>query len=130
MLNPMCFDCLKLNKDCNGTTCQAWTGCLYKIKDESKNGMMYFEQNMLWSANEKIKAKFSRLNYQIGNYIYVGLLKTYIDWTLKDYIDIMSYFNCQGLMKITEEEAKEFSMIPTSNFIGFLKLEKCSIDKN
>lgn len=29
-LNTMCFDCLERGKNCNGTTCQTWTGCIYK----------------------------------------------------------------------------------------------------
>ena len=124
MLNPMCFDCVRLNKDCNGTTCQAWTGCIYKEKDESKKGMMYFEKNPLWNMNNKIKAKFSRLNHSTDNYIYVGLLVSPIGWTRSDYTDIMSYFDCIGFEKITEEQAKEFSALPTGNYQEFLKLER------
>lgn len=124
MLNPMCYDCLKLNKDCKGTTCQAWTGCIYKEKDETKRGMLYFEKNMFWNANKKICAKFSRLNHSIDNYIYVGLLVTPTGWTRQDYIDIMSYFDCVGFMRITEEEAKKISMLPTGDYVEFLKLEK------
>lgn len=124
MLNSMCYDCLKLHNGCKGTECQAWTGCLYKEQDETKKGMMYFEKNMLWNANNKICAKFSRLNYSTDNYIYVGLLVSPIGWTRQDYIDIMSYFDCVGFMKISEEEAKEISILPTGNFTEFLKLEK------
>lgn len=29
-LNAMCFDCLKRGESCNGTTCQTWTGCIYR----------------------------------------------------------------------------------------------------
>lgn len=29
-LNVMCFDCLERGKSCNGTTCQTWTGCIYR----------------------------------------------------------------------------------------------------
>lgn len=29
-LNTMCFDCLEHGKSCNGTTCQTWTGCVYR----------------------------------------------------------------------------------------------------
>lgn len=29
-LNAMCFDCLKCGESCNGTTCQTWTGCIYR----------------------------------------------------------------------------------------------------
>ena len=124
MLNPMCYDCLCLKNGCKGTTCQAWTGCLYKEKDESKKGMMYFEKNNLWHLNNKIKAKFSRLNHAIDNYIYVGLLTSVTGWTRSDYIDIMSYFDCIGFEQITEEQAKEISMLPTGNYQVFLKLQK------
>ena len=124
MLNPMCYDCLKLNNDCKGTTCKAWTGCIYKEKDESKKGMLYFEKNPLWNLNNKIKAKFSRLNHSTDNYIYVGLLTSVTGWTATDYIDIMSYFDCIGFEKITEDQAKKTSMLPTENYQVFLKLEK------
>ena len=29
-LNTMCFDCLERGKTCKGTTCQTWTGCIYR----------------------------------------------------------------------------------------------------
>ena len=29
-LNKMCNDCIKLNKECEGTTEKVWTGCIYK----------------------------------------------------------------------------------------------------
>lgn len=29
-LNRMCADCLKLGSGCKGTTCQTWTGCVFK----------------------------------------------------------------------------------------------------
>lgn len=29
-LNTMCFDCLERGKSCKGTTCQTWTGCIYR----------------------------------------------------------------------------------------------------
>lgn len=122
-LNCMCFDCKLLKNGCEGTTCQSWTGCIYKEKDERKKGMMYFEKNPVWNLNNKIKAKFSRLNHITNNYIYVGLLITTTGWTRQDYIDIMSYFNCVGFEKITEEEAKEVSVLPTSNYCEFLKLQ-------
>ena len=37
-MNRMCADCLKLGKECNGTTCQTWTGCVYRVTilDEMK----------------------------------------------------------------------------------------------
>lgn len=32
-LNIMCVDCIERGKSCEGTTCQTWTGCIYrKIK--------------------------------------------------------------------------------------------------
>lgn len=29
-LNSMCAGCLEHGKSCNGTTCQTWTGCIYR----------------------------------------------------------------------------------------------------
>lgn len=29
-LNVMCWNCLERGKSCNGTTCQTWTGCIYR----------------------------------------------------------------------------------------------------
>ena len=29
-LNTMCFDCVERGKTCDGTTCQVWTGCVYR----------------------------------------------------------------------------------------------------
>ncbi len=72
----------------------------------------------------KIKSKFSRLNHVTDNYIYVGLLVTATGWSRRDYIDIMSYFDCVGFEKITEEEAKDFSVLPTGNYCEFLKLQR------
>lgn len=123
-INCMCFDCKKLKSDCKGTTCKAYTGCLFKETDETKKGMLYIEKNKLWNLNNKIKAKFSRLSYVTGNYIYVGLLTSVTGWTRQDYIDIMSYFNCVGLQEISEEEAKKVSVLPTGDYQKFLKLQK------
>lgn len=37
-MNSMCADCLKRGNGCNGTTCQTWTGCVYRVTilDEMK----------------------------------------------------------------------------------------------
>lgn len=39
-MNPMCNDCIRLGKDCNGTSNPVWTGCVYKekAKKEEKEG--------------------------------------------------------------------------------------------
>lgn len=29
-LNVMCWNCLEYGKNCNGTNCQVWTGCVYR----------------------------------------------------------------------------------------------------
>lgn len=29
-LNPICVDCKRHGATCDGTTCQAWTGCVYR----------------------------------------------------------------------------------------------------
>lgn len=123
-LNCICLDCKLLKNSCSGTTCKAWTGCLYKEIDDTKKGMIYIEKNPLWNLNNKIKAKFSRLNIVVEKYIYVGLLTTVTGWTRKDYIDIMSYFDCIGFEEVTEEEAKKESVLPTGSYQKFLKLQK------
>jgi hypothetical protein len=30
--NPMCNACARCGTDCNGTTCQVWTGCIYRTR--------------------------------------------------------------------------------------------------
>lgn len=34
-VNTMCLDCSKFGKDCNGTSCQTWTGCIYKQRADA-----------------------------------------------------------------------------------------------
>lgn len=29
-INPMCTDCTRRGSDCDGTTCETWTGCIYR----------------------------------------------------------------------------------------------------
>lgn len=29
-LNRMCLDCTERGQSCEGTTCQTWTGCIYR----------------------------------------------------------------------------------------------------
>lgn len=29
-INPMCTDCVRRGSDCDGTTCETWTGCIYR----------------------------------------------------------------------------------------------------
>lgn len=33
--NAMCKNCERFRKCCAGTTCQTWTGCVWKIKKEN-----------------------------------------------------------------------------------------------
>ena len=33
-INPMCADCTLYGKDCQGTSCQTWTGCIYKQRTD------------------------------------------------------------------------------------------------
>lgn len=33
-VNPMCPDCARFGKDCEGTACQTWTGCIYKQRTD------------------------------------------------------------------------------------------------
>jgi len=35
-LNTMCSTCDCLNRDCVGTTCQDWTGCIYRRASKAK----------------------------------------------------------------------------------------------
>lgn len=72
---------------------------------------------------EKLNRNFQGL-IMLQIIIYVGLLVTATGWSRRDYIDIMSYFDCVGFEKITEEEAKDFSVLPTGNYCEFLKLQR------
>lgn len=29
-INPMCTDCIRRGSDCDGATCETWTGCIYR----------------------------------------------------------------------------------------------------
>ena len=40
-LNRMCSNCLKLGNDCKGTTCQTWTGCVFKAVAASERTSPY-----------------------------------------------------------------------------------------
>ena len=40
-LNHMCSNCLKLGKECKGTTCQTWTGCVFKVADSQAQTSPY-----------------------------------------------------------------------------------------
>ena len=35
LTNPMCLTCAKFGKDCDGSTNQVWTGCIYKEAKQS-----------------------------------------------------------------------------------------------
>lgn len=36
-INPMCVGCSKYGRECEGTACMVWTGCVYRVrKDEVK----------------------------------------------------------------------------------------------
>lgn len=90
--------------------------------------MIYTEQNLLWSSNKKIEARFTRLSWKNGKYIYIGLLpnpRTHI-YTNQDYVDIMSYYSCIGYEEISVEEAKKNAVLPINNYVKFLRLEKGS----
>lgn len=34
-INTMCPDCTRFGKDCQGTSCQTWTGCIYKKRTDA-----------------------------------------------------------------------------------------------
>ena len=65
-LNNMCKDCNCLNKDCEGTNEQSWTGCIYK-------GM---------KSGQKVKI----INPYFNNR--TGAFKGYL-WNTGDYLIIM-----------------------------------------
>lgn len=48
MLNKMCNDCTRLHRDCEGTTCQVWDGCLLK-----KTTMPICNPKLIIRENEK-----------------------------------------------------------------------------
>lgn len=58
-INPICTDCQKLGKDCNGTTCQVWTGCVYYQKDESPEAK---QRRIFQHYKEDLKRLASRTN--------------------------------------------------------------------
>lgn len=40
-LNRMCLDCTERGQSCEGTTCQTWTGCIYrKAKTDYQSGVI------------------------------------------------------------------------------------------
>lgn len=45
-LNNMCETCAKLGKDCNGTTCQTWTGCVYRVEDKQKRIFVFYKRDL------------------------------------------------------------------------------------
>lgn len=40
-LNSMCETCARLSKDCEGTTCQTWTGCVIVRKIKKKESLHF-----------------------------------------------------------------------------------------
>ena len=46
-LNSMCETCARLNKDCEGTTCQAWTGCVYREEDKQKRIFAFYKRDII-----------------------------------------------------------------------------------
>ena len=46
-LNNMCETCARLGKDCDGTTCQIWTGCVYYQEDKEKKSLHFTRATFL-----------------------------------------------------------------------------------
>lgn len=65
-LNKMCKSCRSLNKDCDGTKEQAWTGCIFKGIHEGQKVKI---------TNPYLKGK-------------TGIFKTYL-WNTGDYLIVM-----------------------------------------
>lgn len=40
-MNRMCANCLKLGDGCKGTTCQTWTGCVFKVPSSKEQTAPY-----------------------------------------------------------------------------------------
>lgn len=40
-INRMCAGCLKLGNGCKGTTCQTWTGCVFKVTATKEQASPY-----------------------------------------------------------------------------------------
>lgn len=53
-LNPMCMDCQKLQNGCEGTSCQSWTGCIFKDKSD---------ENLVAVIKENTKQYLKNLGY-------------------------------------------------------------------
>lgn len=46
-LNSICTTCARLGNDCNGTTCQTWTGCIYRQVDQSKRIFEHYKTRLI-----------------------------------------------------------------------------------
>lgn len=46
-LNSMCETCARLNRDCEGTTCQTWTGCVYHKEDKQKRIFAFYKRDLI-----------------------------------------------------------------------------------
>ena len=46
-LNNMCETCARLGKDCEGTTCQTWTGCVYRQEDKEKRIFAFYKRDLI-----------------------------------------------------------------------------------
>lgn len=51
-LNRMCTDCAKLGRECSGTTCQTWTGCVYREEDKDKRIFNSYKRDLIRTARK------------------------------------------------------------------------------
>lgn len=49
-LNTMCMDCMKLQTGCKGTSCQTWTGCIYKEKIDNEVMNVKKKQSIIYKT--------------------------------------------------------------------------------
>lgn len=62
-LNPICENCLKLGRDCSGTTCQTWTGCVYRQEDKEKRIFRSYRNDLVRLAKTSNQLRFLAIQY-------------------------------------------------------------------
>lgn len=66
-LNNMCETCARLGKDCEGTTCQTWTGCVYRQEDKEKRIFAIYKRDLIKTA--RITGRPQELRYNCIQYL-------------------------------------------------------------
>lgn len=92
-LNPMCLNCTRLDKDCDGSTNPVWTGCVHK-KVLKVDYTTKFKQLLELSGNLKTgpfnerDTKFSDLGFELfsqGGSLIVIFYPTTCNWKVSGY---------------------------------------------